>query len=90
MNRLNRRGQSTGEYAILFAIVLGAVIGVQNLVRNEIAGELKQRAENYSTAPTVTITRSSDSLSASRTKMTDASSGSARSDSQSSQIVTNP
>jgi len=47
MKWLSKRGQSTGEYAILFAIVLGAVFAVQNFVRHNIAGTLKDSADTY-------------------------------------------
>lgn len=93
MKLLNRRAQSTGEYAILFAIVLGAVIAMQNYVRNRIAGTLQGAADTYQNTTgggTVTMTRSSDSLSASQADMTSASSGVFRSDSDSQQIQTNP
>lgn len=89
MQLLNRRAQSTGEYAILFAIVLGAVIGVQGYVRNKLAGKLKQEADNY-TGLSLNITRQSDSLSASRADMSSAHDGSLRSDSESTQVVNNP
>jgi len=92
MRLLKSRGQSTGEYAILFAIVLGAVIGMQNYIRNQIAGALKNEADEFRTATgsgdAVTIDRTSDSLAASRTAMTDANTGSVRSDSASAQVTT--
>ena len=47
MTLLRRRGQSTGEYAILFAIVLGAVFAVQNYLRNRIAGTIKAETDDY-------------------------------------------
>lgn len=89
MNLLNRRGQSTGEYAILFAIVLGAVIAMQNYVRNRIAGRLQIQADAYSTT-TVDMTRQSDSLAASSAQMSSARTGTFRSDSDSVQVQTNP
>jgi len=59
MKTLTKRGQSTGEYAILFAIVLGAVFAVQNFVRHNIAGNLKQHADQYLTNTAGTFTRCS-------------------------------
>lgn len=90
MMLLKRRGQSTGEYAILFAIVLGAVIGMQGYIRNKIAGALMNEADEFELATggaqTVLISRDSDSLSASRTEMTTAHQGDVRSDSASAQV----
>ena len=50
MKLLRNRGQSTGEYAVLFALVLGAVIAMQNYVRNRIAGGIRDQADEYQTA----------------------------------------
>lgn len=47
MKLLSKRGQSTGEYAILFAIVLGAVLAMQNFVRNRIAGGIEAQTNAY-------------------------------------------
>ena len=47
MKLVSQRGQSTGEYAILFAIVLGAVLAMQNFVRNRIAGGLEAQTNAY-------------------------------------------
>lgn len=93
MRLLSRRAQSTGEYAILFAIVLGAVIAMQNYVRNRVAGALQGAADTYQTSTgggAVAMTRESDSLSASSADMTTANQGTFRSDSDSVQIQTNP
>ena len=66
----NRRGQSTGEYAILFGIVLGAVVMMQVFIRNSIAGGLQGAGNNYRanlgalyTDPTITRTSDSDQKS---------------------------
>jgi len=96
MKLVSRRGQSTGEYAILFAIVLGAVIGMQNYIRNRIAGRLQLEADEYAkidddtSVTPVALERQSDSLSASSASMSSAKQGSFRSDSQSGQKQTNP
>lgn len=42
-----RRGQSMGEYAILFAIVLGAAIAMQQYVKVRLQGAIKQGADDY-------------------------------------------
>jgi len=42
---LKRRGQSTGEYAVLFAIVLGAIVMMQQYVRDRIAGSVQKQAD---------------------------------------------
>jgi len=93
MRRLCKRGQSTGEYAILFAIVLGAVIAVQNYVRNRIAGGLKHYSDDYlnvvgngTSINTANLNRSSSSTSSSRATMTSASSGNITSGSDSRQV----
>lgn len=36
-----RKGQSTGEYALVFAIILGAVIAMQTYVRRGVQGRVK-------------------------------------------------
>ena len=73
MSRVSRRGQSIGEYAILFAIVLGAIVAMQGYIRNRIAGGLQSRADNYMTtlgATTATqLTSTSNSTSRSRMNM---------------------
>lgn len=37
----NRKGQSTGEYALVFAIILGAIIAMQTYVRRGVQGRVK-------------------------------------------------
>ena len=39
--RLNRKGQSTGEYALVFAIILGAIIAMQTYVKRSMQGRVK-------------------------------------------------
>lgn len=97
---LNRRGQSTGEYAILFAVVLGAAVAVQNAVRNRIAFKILEEADDYVQAGADTdaaityaapnLQRSSDSVSAQRATMNTAQDGKLRADSEGTQIVINP
>lgn len=55
MRLISRRGQSTGEYAILFAIVLGAVVAMQNYIRNRLTGTLRAGADNYLTAAAIAV-----------------------------------
>ena len=47
MVRRKQRGQSIGEYAILFAIVLGAVVAMQRYVSNRLAGAIQGQADSY-------------------------------------------
>ena len=78
MNLLKgKRAQSTGEYAILFAIVLGAVIAIQGYVRNRIAGGIQNQANAYQTAVggTLSGTFQSESQSATESKMASADAG---------------
>ncbi len=44
----SRRGQSTAEYAVLFAIVIGAAIAMQQVVQGHLKGAMNQYANNYS------------------------------------------
>jgi len=72
MKLLRNRGQSTGEYAVLFALVLGAVIAMQNYVRNRIAGGIRDQADAYQTALNAapfTPATSSDQISTSLVNM---------------------
>ena len=45
-----RHGQSTAEYAILFAIVIGAAIAMQQFVAARLRGAVHDYAEQYTTA----------------------------------------
>lgn len=79
MTLLNRKGQSTGEYAVLFAVVLGAVIAMQSYVRNRIAGGIQSQADLYSTSvggtATPGITTVSSNNATTTATMTDANTG---------------
>lgn len=88
MKLLSRRAQSTGEYAILFAIVLGAVIAIQNYVRNRIAQRIMTQANLYSPATTALAT-SSDQTSRSSATMTGATQGTVRSGGTGTSVVQN-
>ena len=93
MKLLNRRAQSTGEYAILFAIVLGAVIAMQNYVRNRIAGGLQAQADAYETAVSGTglqVTRKALASSEATATMTEALTGVLGSGSLGHTTITNP
>ena len=76
MTLLNKRAQSTGEYAILVTIVLGAVIAVQNAVRNRIAQKILDQATHYHDTA-ATIDASSHQNAYTSATMTNASSGTA-------------
>ena len=41
----NRRGQSTAEYAVVIALVLGAVIGMQTYVKRAINARIQEGAD---------------------------------------------
>lgn len=43
----NRTGQSMGEYAILFAIVLGAAIAMQQFVKARLQGAIASAGAEY-------------------------------------------
>lgn len=45
-----QRGQSMAEYAILFAIVIGAAIAMQAYVKKRLQGGIQGAADNYLTA----------------------------------------
>ena len=44
-----RNGQSTAEYAILFAIVIGAAIAMQQYVKTRLQGAMQKHANDYFT-----------------------------------------
>ena len=52
MRRHATRGQSLGEYAILFAIVLGAAIAIQNIVKTRLQGAVIGVSDAYTNAAT--------------------------------------
>lgn len=72
MKLLRNHGQSTGEYAVLFALVLGAVIAMQSYARERIAGGIRDQADAYQTAlasSVYTPKTSSDQISATAANM---------------------
>ena len=76
MKLLSQRAQSTGEYAILVTIVLGAVIAVQNAVRNRVAQKIMDQATAYH-GTAADIQASSHQNAFTSAIMTNASSGTA-------------
>jgi len=46
MRRLGQRGQSTAEYAILIALVIGAVIAMQVFVKRGLQGRMKDATDS--------------------------------------------
>lgn len=48
------RGQSTAEYAVLFAIVIGAAIAMQQYVKGRLQSAVKVQADAYETAAKIT------------------------------------
>lgn len=91
LSKRNTKAQSTGEYAILFAIVLGAAIAVQGYVRNRIAAGIQNQANLYAAqvGGTLTGTLTSESQSASDSKMTRADAGVLSSKSQATSTTSN-
>jgi len=47
MRLLKQRGQSMGEYAVLFAIVLGAVVGLQGYIRTRLRAKIVGVTDGY-------------------------------------------
>ena len=45
-----KKGQSMAEYAILFAIVIGAAIAMQQYVKSRLQGGIRAGADGYITA----------------------------------------
>jgi hypothetical protein len=45
LRRLNKKGQSTGEYALVFALALGAVMAMQVMVKRGIQARIKNAAD---------------------------------------------
>lgn len=48
----SHRGQSTAEYAVLFAIVIGAAVAMQQYVKSRLQGAIASHANAYLTAQT--------------------------------------
>ena len=46
----SRKGQSTAEYAVLFAIVIGAAIGIQQYVKTRLQGAVQGASDGYMNA----------------------------------------
>lgn len=49
-----RKGQSTGEYALIFAIVLGAIVAMQVYIKRELQGRVKDGSD-YMTQQTTAL-----------------------------------
>ena len=96
MFKRTERGQSMGEYAVLLGIILGAIVGMQALVRNRVAGALDKQANTYMTnaggagATAADLKRGSNSTSSSRVTMSSRDAGTAGSSSTGSQSSQNP
>ena len=45
----DRRGQSTGEYALVFAIILGAIVAMQTYVKRGMQGRVKDGTDYMAT-----------------------------------------
>ena len=87
-----RRGQGTAEYAILFAIVIGAAIAMQQYVKSRLQGAVHVQADAYQAASGGDTFddpgRKSDSTSQSSMNMTDVKSGEISSNSESTSLLT--
>lgn len=46
-----RSGQSTAEYAVVIAIVLGAVVGMQSYMKRGLQAKLKAATEKFTNVP---------------------------------------
>ena len=96
MTRLHsRRGQSMGEYAILFAIVLGAAIAMQQYVKARLQGATAGTADGYMNAAaglggygTFEPSRVSDSASTTALTMGSAKTGTVAINSKSTTVAT--
>lgn len=53
LKRWNKRAQSTAEYAILIAVVVGAVVAMQIYVRRGLQGRVKDIVDNVGDAQIV-------------------------------------
>jgi len=47
MRMLNRYGQNTAEYAIVIALVIGAVIAMQTYVKRGVQGRFKDASDSF-------------------------------------------
>ena len=93
MKLVRRRGQSIGEYAILFAIVLGAVVAMQNYIRNRIAGAIKVETDAYFNSSALWVNASAGATRTntetwSNTVMTNVNAGNIRANTLSNQVIT--
>lgn len=55
-----RKGQSMAEYAVLFAIVIGAAVAMQQYVKGRLQATVRAKADGYMTAAGMTATASYD------------------------------
>lgn len=46
MFNLNKRGQSTLEYAVIIAVIVGALLAIQVYIKRGIQGRLKQASDD--------------------------------------------
>ena len=86
-----RSGQSTAEYAILFAIVIGAAIAMQQFIKTRLQGAIHDAAVNYQTAAGSTTfepTRSTTSSSSADLVFGTALAGNVATGSNSNTLVT--
>jgi hypothetical protein len=87
--RRSRRGQSTAEYAVLFAIVIGAAIAMQQYVKSRLQGAMADQSNKFQTAaegaapfePARTVDTTSGQTA--KMDMTSARAGTAKLDSES-------
>ena len=86
-----RRGQGTAEYAILFAIVIGAAIAMQQYVKARLQGAVQFQANAYQTANGSGLfepDRNSNSTASSGAAMTNVKAGTISSNSNGTTVVT--
>jgi hypothetical protein len=53
----SKHGQSTAEYAIVIALVLGAVIGMQTYVRRALQGRVRDATEAHMPGDTINLSQ---------------------------------
>lgn len=89
------RGQSTAEYAVLFAIVIGAAIAMQAYVKSRLQGAMAGTSDTYANAAqglggyfTYEPNRTTASQSASNMTMASAKAGTVTIDSNSQSTQT--
>lgn len=64
MGRLNRQGQSIAEYAVLFAVVIAAVVAMQTYSKRGIQARIKSGTDALTTVKTTISSAGDNTLTA--------------------------